>query len=39
MCTGMNPKRIDAIREAELKQKLAEAMAKDQSHIKRLSQN
>lgn len=37
MCSGVNPKRIDAIREAELKQRLADAIAKDRSHTEALS--
>lgn len=47
MCSGMNHKRIDAIREAErqaaqiklLRQRLDEAFANDKSHVRSLSQN
>ena len=39
MCSGMNHKRIDAIKKAELDQRLADALANDQSHTKRMSKN
>lgn len=37
MCSGMNQKRIGTIYEAELKQRLADAMAKDKSHTEALA--
>ena len=39
MCSGLNHKRISDIREAELKQKLIDAMANDRSHVRELSKN
>lgn len=39
MCSGINPKRISAIREEELKQRMADALANDHSHVKELSKN
>lgn len=37
MCSGMNAKRIDAIRLEELKKKLAEAFKNDRTHTEALS--
>ena len=39
MCSGVNPKRISSIREAELQKRLNEASANDRSHVKELSEN
>lgn len=39
MCSGMNHKRIDSIREQELRQRLADALANDKSHTKEMSKN
>lgn len=39
MCSGMNHKRIDSIREQELKKRMADALANDRSHTKELSRN
>lgn len=37
MCSGVNHKRIDAIREAELKQRLAQVLKNDLTHTEALS--
>ena len=39
MCSGVNPKRISSIREAELQKRLNEAFANDRSHTRMMSEN